>query len=276
MFPLPHAATATLSLDEVVQRLRRHATVAGLVLIGSTAGAAFTPASDYDLVVMLSHMPVPLHVGLTYIDHRLTDVLFVSSIQVDAITAATAPLDGEAWVGRLARWLLAGQIVFDRTGQLRQAQAKVQQGTWITPLTPIDAYGAWFGVNYNLTQTRRLLGSEDPVYLLAADLRMGLYGLSDVVFSYFRVRQLRWEGDKAAIRYLQTHDPAYWALLQRFLYAGERQHKFQLYEQLAAHTLAPVGGVWSEEITALWFDPPPTASTMVEHGLDFWQQLLSA
>lgn len=274
MFPLPHAITATLSFDELIQRLSRHPAVDGLVVIGSAYRAALNPTSDYDLVVVLSHMLVPLHVGLTYIDHRLTDLLFVSTTHIDTINTTTAPLDGEVWVGRMARWLLAGQIVFDRTGHLQQAQEKVQQGTWVKPLEPIDAYGAWFGVNYNLTHTRRLLASEDPVYLLAADLRMVLYGVSDVVFSYFRVRQLRWEGDKAAIRYLQTHDPVYFALLQQFLQEPERQRKFRVYEQIAAHTLAPLGGLWNEEITALWFDPPPVAETMVEQGIQFWEQLL--
>lgn len=48
-----------------------------------------------------------------------------------------------------------------------------------------------------------------------------------IVFSYFRVRKLRWEGDKTAIRYLQAHDPAYFDLLQQFLKAMDRQQSFR-------------------------------------------------
>jgi predicted nucleotidyltransferase len=127
-FPLPPSSTADLSLEQVIERLSRRSAVDGLLTIGSTGRDALTPTSDYDLVVVLGHSPVPLGVGITYIDHRLTDVLFCTSAQVDQILQTQEPLDGEAWVGRLARWLLDGRVVFDRDERLGRAQERVRSG----------------------------------------------------------------------------------------------------------------------------------------------------
>ena len=274
MFPLPHSSTADMSLDAVLAQLSRHPGVEGLVTVGSTGKSSLTPASDYDLLVVLREMPLPLEVGITYIDHRLTDVLFATTNHVEQIIAAQTALDGEAWEGRVARWLAAGQVVFDRHGRLQHAQAKVCGGNWIRPLEDIDAYGAWIGVNFNLLHTRRLMRSDDPVYLHAAELRMSLYGVGSILFSYFRIRKLLWEGDKAAVRYLMAHDPPYFALLQQFLRQPKPQHKFAAYEQLAAATLAPIGDLWSGEPTVLWNDELPASWETMEQGLTFWEALL--
>lgn len=274
MFPLPPSNTSEMTLDEVLTQLSRHPAVEGLVTVGSTGRSSLTPSSDYDVLIVLAEMPVPLSVGITYIDHRLTDLLFATITHVDQILAAEAALDGDEWEGRVARWLIDGQIVFDRHGRLWQAQAKVCDGDWIQPLHDIDAYGAWIGVNYNLLHTRRLMQSDDPVYRHAAELRMSLYGVSSVLYSYFRIRKLRWEGDKAAVRYLMAHDPAYFELLQQFLREPDPQRKFAAYEQIAAATLAPISDLWSGEPTVLWNDALSPSWEALEQSLVFWETLL--
>jgi hypothetical protein len=274
MFPLPHATTNEMPLEAVLTQLSHHPAVDGLVTVGSTGRSTLTPSSDYDVLVVLVEMPVPLSVGITYIDHRLTDLLFATTAHVDQILAAEVALDGDEWEGRVARWLIDGQIVFDRHGRLRQAQVKVCGGNWVRPLEDIDAYGAWIGVNYNLLHTRRLMQSDDPVYLHAAELRMSLYGVSSVLYSYFRIRKLRWEGDKAAIRHLMAHDPAYFELLQQFLHESDPQRKFAAYERISAATLAPIGALWEDEPTVLWNDMVPATWETLEQGLAFWEDLL--
>ncbi len=274
MFPLPHSGTADMTLEAVLTRLSHHPSVDGLVTVGSTGRSSLTSVSDYDVLIVLADMPVPLHVGITYIDHRLTDLLFATTAHVDHIVAAEAALDGDEWEGRVARWLIDGQIVFDRHGRLRQAQTKVCDGNWIRPLEDIDAYGAWIGVNYNLLHTRRLMQSDDPIYLYAAELRMSLYGVSSVLYSYFRIRRLYWEGDKAAIRYLMAHDPSYFELLQQFLRESDPHRKFAVYERIAAATLAPISTLWVGEPTVLWNDMLPATWETLEQGLAFWEALL--
>jgi predicted nucleotidyltransferase len=274
MVPLPHAKTADMTLDTVLARLGRHGLVDGLVTVGSTGRDSLTPTSDYDVLVVLAEMPVPLHVGITFIDHRLTDLLFATTTHLQHILAAEVAVDGDAWEGRIARWLMTGQVVFDRHGLLQQAQAKVRGGNWIRPLEDIDAYGAWIGVNYNLLHTRRLMQSDDPVQLHAAELRMSLYGVGNVLFSYFRIRKMLWEGDKAAVRYLMAHDPPYFVLLQQFVRESDLYRKFAAYERIAAATLAPFGTLWDGEPTVLWSDMPAASWEAVEQGLAFWDALL--
>jgi UTP:GlnB (protein PII) uridylyltransferase len=67
MFPLPHASTVDLSLNDVLAKLSRHSGVDGLVAIGSTAHENLTPASDYDLLIILAEQPLPFQVGITSI-----------------------------------------------------------------------------------------------------------------------------------------------------------------------------------------------------------------
>jgi predicted nucleotidyltransferase len=274
VFPLPRSDTVDMTLDEVLARLSRNPAVDGLVTVGSTGRDSLTPISDYDVLVVLAEMPVPLHVGITYIDHRLTDLLFATTTHVKQILAAQVAIDGDAWEGRIARWLMTGQVVFDRHGSLRQARAKLCSGDWIRSLEDIDAYGAWIGVNYNLLHTRRLIRSDDPVYLHAAELRMSMYGVVSVLLSYFRIHKLLWEGDKAAIRYLVAHDPPYFDLLQQFLRASDPYRKFAIYERIAAATLAPISTLWDGEPTVLWNDMLPASWETVEQSLAFWGALL--
>ena len=275
MWPVPGSRSHTMTLDEVIARLSEHEVVDGLMLVGSAGGATFMAASDYDLVVVLSDMPAPLQVGLTTIDGRLADLLFVTVEQVEQILDLAQPVDAEDWIGRIVRWLQGGQVVFDRAGRLGRAQQQVMMRTWLRVPDASYRSGAWFGLNYNLLQTRRLCASDDPVYAMAADLRMAVYGTADLLFGYFRVRELRWEGDKAAVRYLRAYDPAYLDLLMQFIGATDRTHKLRLYETLAALATAPAGGLWPEAATAMMFEPGTDVEPdTVEQALAFWDGLL--
>jgi predicted nucleotidyltransferase len=257
MFPLPEARTATMRLETVLERLSQHPAVDGLVTIGSTARQTLSPASDYDLLVIVADQPLPFRVGITSIDHRLTDLLFGTSTHIATILQATTAIDGTAWEGRIARWLLEGQIAFDRCGDLHAVQHKVRTGNWIRELDLIDSYGAWIGINYNLLQTKRMLQSDDPIYRGAAEWRITLYGIPSILYSYFQIRKLYWQGDKEALRYLLANDPDYADLFQQLLRESDPERKFERYEQLAIRTLAPIGALWHPETTVLWDDGLP-------------------
>lgn len=69
--PITSTSTAAeMTFEQVVARLSQHEAVDGLLVIGSASNAHLTPASDYDLVIILSAMPVPIHVGVTQIAGR--------------------------------------------------------------------------------------------------------------------------------------------------------------------------------------------------------------
>lgn len=267
----------TMALGAVIDRLGQNAIVDGLIMVGSTGKESLSPASDYDLIVVLSDMPVPLHVALTYIDRRLTDIIFFSVSAIDRILTGASEQDGaDTMEGKLIRWLQAGTIAFDRSGRLQRAQRKVRTGQSLKSATDGEIYAAWFGINYNVKQTRRMLASADPVYQTAVDFRL-LYCLAELWTQYFRVRRLPWEGEKGAARYLAAQDPAYLDLFQRCLAETDRAHKVDLYEQLAALTIAPGGEIWQDDATAIQFELAPgqeLSSDTVETGLAFWDSLL--
>ena len=264
-----------MTLGQAIARLSAHPMVDGILTIGSTGTDELSPASDYDLVLVLAEMPAPLLVGLTTIDGRIADILFVTRVQITQVLDLCQPVDGDAWIGRIVRWLQAGQIAFDRTGQIEQAQQKVRDGNWLQAKDARVGYGHWFSLNYNLAQTQRLLASDDPLYLAAGELRMQLYGPSDLLFGYWEIRGLRWEGDKPAVRYLLEHDPDYWRLFCAFTQETDRHHKFALYERLAKRTAVPAGGLWPPDATAVQFDSRQVTPEVIEIGLRFLEELLA-
>lgn len=266
----------TLTLEEVIVRLSKSEAVEGILLIGSANEGRLTSASDYDLVVVLNTMLVPLHVGLTWINHRLTDLLFVRSGELDDITALAEPVSAPKPMGRLIRWLQSGKILFDRSGRLQRCQSKLRTGTWTKAASEFEVYGSCFGVNYNLAQTRRMLASDDPDYRMTAKVRMAIYGTSGLLWDYFTIRRMPWKGEKKALRYLESHDPEYYELFHQFVKAGTCEKKLRLYEQLAKRTMAPAGGLWGENDTALLFQEGTELQPgMVESALSFWNSLIS-
>jgi hypothetical protein len=263
-----------LSLNEVVARLARRAAVAGVLLIGSTAQTTVNASSDYDLVVVLAHMPAPMHVALTTIDGRLADIIFVTLQEIDRLLGKNEVIP-DSWDARLLQWFQSGRIVFDRMGRLQQVQEKSANVRTSSPSDTGDGYRLWFAINYNVKQTLRMLESDDPLYQMTIDLRL-LYSLSEVWTGYFRVRGLPWAGEKASILYLSEHDPDYLQRFRRCLAEADRRSKVEQYTELAERTLAPLGGLWTQDTTAIQFhDNSPWTPRQDDAALVFWNSLLS-
>ncbi|MEZ4860628.1 MAG: DUF294 nucleotidyltransferase-like domain-containing protein [Caldilineaceae bacterium] len=271
---ISQSSTNQSTLDQVITTLAQQTIVDGLIVVGSAGRKEMTPASDYDLVLILGEMPVPLHTGVTYIDGRFTDLVFHTSEQIEQILAATTPFDFWDWTGRLVGWLLEGQVCFDRYSRVGAAQAKARNGTWLASADNQAAYGAWQRINYNLAVVRRYLSSTDPNYLVAADMRMAIYGPQDLFWNYFAVRGLPPASEKQQIHYLQQHDPAFLARFNRFLAEPNRSEKFRLYEELAAEVLAPVGRLWQDGETVLNLTAEVVTPAMEQQALSLWESLI--
>jgi hypothetical protein len=275
MYRTAISPTNNMTLTGVIDRLAGHHAVDGIFVIGSATQPNLHPASDFDLVLVLSQMPVPLHVGLTYIDQRLTDIIFVKSTTIDEILGLDAPVSTDAWVGRTIRWLQDGHLAFDRTGRLHQAQSKVRTGQWLLSPEQGAFYGEWFGINYNLCQNRRMVRSDDAIYGQALNARL-LYCLFEVFFAYFRFRNLLWQGEKHAIRHLAANDPEFLGLFNQCMAEIDLQRKMMLYEQLAEQATAPLGGLWPDGSTAMQFEAgTEVQEDVVRRGLGFWEDLIT-
>ncbi|MBN1965071.1 MAG: hypothetical protein JW910_10510 [Anaerolineae bacterium] len=266
------AATDHVTLESLLARLAHHASIDGVLLVGSTGGGALSATSDYDLLIVMADT-TPLHVGLAWIDGRLADLVFTDAATIDALVKRDEPASFHTRAGGLLRWLESGRIAFDRQGRLARAQAFARAGDRLWPDDDGAIYQQWFKINYNLQHNRRLARSNDPAVQVALEMRM-LYCLAELTVAYFRVRRLAWNGDKQAVRYWQEHDPAYLAAFQAALAARDMGEKLAVYERLARLTLAPVGGLWDAGVVALNFsDEVDFSPERLGALLDWWQEV---
>ncbi len=267
------AATANTSLAAVMARLAAHPAVEGLLTIGSTGSGALTPASDYDLIVVIRKAAVPLSVALTTIEQRLTDVIFVATADLAALLEEPIAERPQWQVEQVRRWLRTGQIVYDRAGQLARTQARAL-ATSEARAGDGERYAAWFSINYNWQQTRRMAAATDPNYQTAVDLRL-LYSIYDLWRFYFVIRQLSIYGEKAQSHYLAIYDQVYLTAFRQLLKTASRTKRLQRYEQVAALTTAPLGGLWPAGMAAIMPDASePWDSDTLERAQAFWQELM--
>lgn len=279
-FPHAAATTATTPLAEVLTRLAGHEAVAGILLMGTTATGALTPSSDYDLLLVLDHPVAPLSLLTTLIDGRFAEGYVTTVAALRRIAAAATPWPDDSAEGAIARWVGTGRIAHDRLGALAAARTALAA---LPPPSPDAAavYRAWRGTGYRLATLRRYLAADDPAAREAVDWRL-LQDLGAIAAAYFAVRGLPWRGEKEAIRYLTTADPAFLARYRRCLAEPDRASKVAQYADLADLALAPVGG------------PPPAGAVVVAPGpgfgapggagaggtvadaLAFWQGLMGA
>jgi hypothetical protein len=204
----------------------------------------------------------------------MADIVFVLTAQADRLLAGAGPVATNTSDGRFLLKMQTAHIVYDASGRLARAQALAQQGGWQAPSAYADQYGAWFWHNFGLYQIKRMAQADDPLYHMAVDLML-CGGLGDICRAYYRLRHLPWEGEKAAMRHLQQHDPAYLGLLRECLAATERARKVQLFEQLVIETLRPLGQAWQPGCTTVILDGPDATSAQIETALHLWQSLLN-
>ncbi|MDE2903894.1 MAG: hypothetical protein OXP73_12820 [Chloroflexota bacterium] len=252
------ASNATL--DDVAQRLGSHPDVEGAALGGSGQDSPLKGASDIDLLIVVVEKWSNLRVGVTWLEDRMGDLLFATTSEVESISNAQPALGASGWAARVAAFLAKARILVDPGGRLVRAQRAARQ--WpdaaFAP-TLSDAYRAWHKINYDRQHNRRMLASDDPDYVTALEVRL-LYGLADVFTGYFAIRSLRWEGEKAAVRFLRQHDPGFLECFGRCIAERDQTVKFALYDQLCKKATAPVGGVWRHEPTSAHLRDPESAT----------------
>jgi hypothetical protein len=268
------SSTSTITLKQVIDRLKLHPAVDGILLVGTTDSDMLTPISDYDILIVLSESPVPLHVGVTCIDNRLTDLLFTTVNEVDRIIAEKKQLKPFTYLLSVTRWLQTGNIVFDRTDRLHRAKDILQNTNLAAPPNEYDRYGICFGLNFDYRHNHRMAESDDPVYQTALDLRF-CFTINNLFWGYFSLRGILWEGEKKAVRHLEIHDPEFLKLVRQCLAETDRKVKFKLLENLSEIVTAPAGGLWTGKPTAIATkgEENPTPPDIGKASL-FWEQLI--
>ena len=156
-----------------------------------------------------------------------------------------------------------------------QVQQGLQAGSPFIPTSADEKQRECFWLNHTLLHLQRMVQATDPIYTRAVDLML-MGGLATVCRSYYRLRDLPWEGEKTALRHLQQADPAYLALLDSCLAATARHAKVDYYAQLVAATLAGVGELWQPGGTAVILHNVDEQADRGHEGVAFWEELLRA
>jgi predicted nucleotidyltransferase len=268
-----------LTFEDTIRRLCASDTVVGLALFGSRVQASENPSSDYDLLILVREMPVEIFQMFTSIEGRLADIVFANTQTVDHLMHIHTPIHPYSKEGMLLQKMLTAKIVYDPSVLLLQVQklARERQQLQTGLLSPSesDQYAAWFWQNHSLVHIRRMLQSEDPVVLTAVDLML-LSGISRLGRDYYTVRSLFWEGEKGAVRFLQSHNTEYLILLRNCLAEPDRVEKVKLYEQLVEKTIAPIGMIWAMGDSAVYLRNLEEQPGRVREALAFWEELFES
>lgn len=271
----PHISqTENMALDEVIARLRQNNVVEGILQIGSTPEESLHPHSDYDLLIVLREMPLPLRVLLTLVEGRLADIIFVHLSFLETMLVQDLEQAASDYEGVLLEHIKVGTIVYDREGRVSQAQQTLTNADWFRRPSDRTVYTeAVRGIHYNYQQNQRYLHSGDPIYQKALEIRL-LYSLMEVISGYFMVRRIPWQGEKKAIGYWQEHDPEYLSLFEAYQQARDLEGKFEIYAQLADRSLQPIGGLWPRNAVNIALEGNSWSVEDVEAAVDFWHSLV--
>ena len=180
----------------------------GLLFLGSTGQSTLNAHSDRDLLIVLDECDPSITNGTVFCDDTLVDLVIVTRQQVeDLIKAELGSISLSDSRASFFNWVPPGVIVLDKCGCLDLLRNALRRNESSPKLTEGESVSRSDHAIYNLAQTQRMSGSPDSVYQQAVDLRM-LYQLSDLMVDYFGLRGLPWRGEKEAIRYWQSFDPA--------------------------------------------------------------------
>ncbi len=267
-----------LSLNETIEYLTQSALVDGIAEFGSRASQDVSAASDYDLLILLTSLPMRVFQLLTTIDGRLADIVLVETETADSLLA-TGERPTALFEALFARKMQTARIHYDRSGRLHRLQQLVTSPTWDAPPAASAAMSAWpsiwFWQSFGLLQIERMAQSNDPVHRLAVDMLLAAC-LAGTWRSYFDVRALPWDGEKAALRYWMAHDVGYYQTVQRCLGAGDAQERLVAYRALVQQTIEPIGSILRLGETAVVLAQGAAEWEDVDAILRYWNSLFSS
>jgi hypothetical protein len=257
-------------------RLKASSLVDGLAAFGSRAQSQSGAASDYDLLALVDALPAPVVQMIPTIGGRLADIILVETDTADALLLAGEPPESRSFAGLFARKMQTARILHDVSGRLQRVQQMVTDAEWeatnASAPSATGLYAAWFWQSLGLLHLERLLQSQVPISLTAFDMMLTSC-LSATWRAYFDVRGVPWEGEKAALRHWAEHDPGYLEVLRQCVAVADRAEQLDVYRELVARTLAPVGPVFGKGETAVILSASDDTAADVQRTLQFWNAL---
>lgn len=266
-----------MPLEELIARLGRREAIDGIMVIGSLARDQLTPASDYDLVIVASDIAALVDMGHTIVDGRHTDLRFLAVQELNDMIESDGPVNPYTSNGSTLLRMGDGRIAKDESGCLGRARQKVLNGIDLELLDERQRYDRWWFMNMFLRIAGRLDGSDDPIYVQAADMYANgvLYHL---MIDYFNFRGLLWKGEKDAVRHWSSHDPGFLHLFMQCLKETDTSRRIALLKSLCVLASKPFGAIWGDDQTAMHVRTDGESALDVrqstETALDIWDALV--
>jgi hypothetical protein len=277
--PFTTSLSHDLSFDQVLARLKASPAVDGIAEFGSRAVEQTDPVSDYDLLLLVNKVPARVFQLVTSIGGRLADVVLVKTETSDALLTAQEPPAPRSFEGLFLQKMQTARILYDASGRLQRVQKRVIHSVHDTKqaAAPDDAqlYSIWFWQSFGMLHMDRMAASSNPLHLTAVDMMLTSC-LPATWRSYFELRGIPWQGEKAAVRYWTEHDSDYLATVQNTLASSERTARLDAYRALVRKTLEPIAAPFQKGDTAVLLAQPQDTIENVERMLDYWDALLRA
>ena len=243
-FATVRSGSADLSVDDVVERLRRRSDVAALVLIGSTAGR-LQEWSDIDLLVVLADGP-DFDVEFATIDGRPADLLFTNLNAVRRIADAGGEVNGR--LADLSTWLGAGRVAFSRSDDVAVAlEAARARG----PLRASDRerFFRWVELNVNLVKFERYLAADTPEHLEAVHVMLD-QAFAALPQDALVLSGIGWTGERSALTELRRAGVDIVRAIESGRAEPDAARRLAIYRSAACRAAERAGGVWAAGQTA--------------------------
>jgi predicted nucleotidyltransferase len=246
--------TDHLSLDEVIELLVKSPLVDGIAEFGSNITSQADRTSDYDLLILVEELPMRVFQMVTSIQGRVADVILVEVELVDRLLTSSEPPQPRSFEALFAHKMQTARIRYDASLRLQKVQRLVTNRAWKKSTSSIhedsDAYSVWFWLSHSLLHIERMSQSQDPNYLTAVDMML-TSGLTTAWRGYFDIRRIKWEGEKAAIRFWTEHDQDYLKAVSRCMEVKSRAESLMAYRALVELTLDPIGVPFKQGVTGV-------------------------
>lgn len=261
-----------MNLTETISNLKTKDQVTAVFLTGSGASSSLKEYSDYDLVVILDKDEIGLKSIYTFIDGKFTDLFFFTEQNIKELAEETK-VNPNSMNGILLNWLDNAKIEFDKTGSISELQNKAKSGHFKATIPEDEVTSVLNKVNYNFICNQRYYQSQDDLYLKALDIKL-LYSVVELITAYFTFRQIPWRGEKQAISYLETNDPAFYRQFQNFLASKDIDERMRFYGKLFNIALPESLNRWDNSIVI--GELHDGSSEGRERAKSFWQELIRA
>lgn len=220
-------------LSDLVSRLRDCEEVTGLVRYGGRRAGDDSEGGDFDLFAFLEEK-----------DPNLESIHFYwGETPVDLSLRTVADLERKEPLSFIDADLAEGEILYDRDGGLEDLLAS-RTGKWKQEsdnLPESEKSACRFFQTHVMNKVAGRL-EKDPVF---CNLLLSV-NMCWLMHIYFKVRQMKFGGEKNALNWLREHDPDAASMVHQFFGATSLIDRLKHATDLTDLVLEPIGGRWLE------------------------------